>query len=124
MSNIKVKLNDEKLQKVAGGNNPKKIIATLKLQIPAGNATSAPPIGPALSVHGVDISKFINEFNERTRQSNGYLGPIPTVIYIYADHSFSFVTKTPPSVLKLRDGKGHGNIGPIPIDKDSFDFLK
>ena len=124
MSNIKVKLNDEKLQKVAGGNNPKKIIATLQLQISAGNATSAPPIGTALSVHGVDISKFINEFNERTRQSNGYVGPISTDIYVYADHSFSFVTKTPPPVLKLRDGKGHGNIGPIPIDKDSFDFLK
>ena len=58
MSNNKIKLNDEKLQKVAGGNNPKKIIAILRLQIPAGNATSAPPIGPALSVHGVDISKI------------------------------------------------------------------
>ena len=99
MSNDKVELNNEELQKAAGGNNPKSVIGTLKLQIPGGKATPAPPIGPALGNYGVNIIDFINEFNARTKEYKGHKVPIPTVITIYADHSFSFVTKAPPASL-------------------------
>ena len=121
MPNDKDVLNNKELQKVVGGNYPKMIIGTVPLQIPGGGATSAPPISVALSNYGVNISKFVNEFNERTKQYEGYI--VPTIIKIYADRSFSFVTKTPPHVSKLLDGKGHGK-EPAPIGKDSFDFLK
>ena len=72
-----------------------KIVGYVKLQIPAGKATPAPPVGPALSQHGVNIMGFTKEFNERTRANMGYI--IPVVITVYADRSFSFVTKTPPA---------------------------
>ena len=78
-----------------------KIVGYVKLQIPAGKATPAPPVGPALSQHGVNIMGFTKEFNERTKANMGYI--IPVIITVYADRSFSFVTKTPPAsqLIKL-----------------------
>ena len=79
-----------------------KITGYVKLQIPAGKATPAPPVGPALGQHGVNIAAFTKEFNERTKNDMGLI--IPVVITVYADRSFSFITKTPPAaVLKMRD---------------------
>ena len=72
-----------------------KIVGMVKLQIPAGKATPAPPVGPALSQHGVNIMGFTKEFNERTKANIGFI--IPVVITVYADRSFSFITKTPPA---------------------------
>ena len=72
-----------------------KITGYIKLQIPAGKATPAPPVGPALGQHGVNIMSFTKEFNERTKNDIGLI--IPVIITVYADRSFSFVTKTPPS---------------------------
>ena len=122
MSNDKVELNNEELQKVAGGNNPKSIIGIVKLQIPGGKATPAPPIGPALGQYGVNIVNFINEFNARTKEYEGRI--LPTTITVYSDRSFSFVTKNPPVATVFTRKKGHDKIKPAPIDKDSFDFLK
>ena len=72
-----------------------KITGYVKLQIPAGKATPAPPVGPALGQHGVNIAAFTKEFNERTKNDMGLI--IPVVITVYADRSFTFVTKTPPA---------------------------
>ena len=77
-----------------------KVIGLLKLQIPAGKATPAPPVGPALGQHSVNIGAFTKEFNERTKNDMGLL--IPVVITVYADRSFSFVTKTPPASLLIK----------------------
>ena len=71
-----------------------KVTGLVKLQIPAGKATPAPPVGPALGQHGVNIAAFTKEFNERTKNDVGMT--IPVVITVYADRSFSFITKTPP----------------------------
>ena len=72
----------------------------IKLQIPAGKATPAPPVGPALGQHGVNIMAFTKEFNERTKNDMGMI--IPVVITVYADRSFSFITKTPPAAVLLK----------------------
>lgn len=77
-----------------------KVTGYIKLQIPAGKATPAPPVGPALGQHGVNIMAFTKEFNERTQKDIGYL--IPVVITVYADRSFSFVTKTPPAAVLIK----------------------
>jgi LSU ribosomal protein L11P len=82
----------------------KKIQAMVKLQIPAGKATPAPPVGTALGPHGVNIMAFTKEFNERTREQAGLI--IPVVVTIYADRSFSFVLKTPPAAVLLRMAAG------------------
>ena len=74
-----------------------KITGYIKLQIPAGKATPAPPVGPALGQHGVNIMAFTKEFNERTKNDIGLI--IPVIITVYADRSFSFVTKTPPAAV-------------------------
>ena len=71
-----------------------KVTGYIKLQIPAAKATASPPVGPALGQHGVNIAQFIKEFNERTKDQAGF--KIPVVITVYADRSFTFVTKTPP----------------------------
>ena len=90
-----------------------KVTGFLKLQIPAGKETPAPPVGPALGQHGVNIMAFTKEFNERTKDKAGLI--IPVVITVYADKSFSFITKTPPaSVLikkacKIESGSGVPN---------------
>ncbi len=77
-----------------------KVTGYVKLQIPAGKATPAPPVGPALGQHGVNIAGFTKEFNERTKQDAGLI--IPVVITIYADRSFTFVTKTPPAPVLIK----------------------
>lgn len=82
----------------------KKIRAYVKLQIPAGKATPAPPIGPALGQHGVAIMNFVKEYNERTAPMAGQV--IPVVITVYEDRSFTFVTKTPPAADLLRKAAG------------------
>ena len=78
----------------------RKVIGYIKLQIPAGKATPAPPVGPALGQHGVNIMGFVKEFNERTARDAGLI--IPVVITVYADRSFSFITKTPPAAVLLK----------------------
>ena len=82
----------------------KRVRAYVKLQIPAGKATPAPPIGPALGQHGVAIMNFVKEYNERTAQQAGQI--IPVVITVYEDRSFTFVTKTPPAADLLRRAAG------------------
>ncbi len=82
----------------------KRVRAYVKLQIPAGKATPAPPIGPALGQHGVAIMNFVKEYNERTAAQAGQI--IPVVITVYEDRSFSFVTKTPPAADLLRRAAG------------------
>ena len=77
-----------------------KVIGYIKLQIPAGKATPAPPVGPALGQHGVNIVAFTKEFNERTKNDVGLI--IPVVITVYADRSFSFITKTPPAAVLIK----------------------
>jgi large subunit ribosomal protein L11 len=91
----------------------KKIVGYVKLQIPAGKATPAPPVGPALGQHGVNIMGFVKEFNERTAKDTGLI--IPVVLTVYADRSFSFITKTPPAAVllkkacKIESGSGKPN---------------
>lgn len=77
-----------------------KISGFIKLQIPAGKATPAPPVGPALGQHGVNIMGFCKEFNEKTAKDAGLI--IPVVITVYADRSFSFITKTPPAAVLIK----------------------
>ena len=91
----------------------KKITGFVKLQIPAGKATPAPPVGPALGQHGVNIMGFCKEFNERTSKQAGLI--IPVVITVYQDRSFTFITKTPPAAVlimkaaKIEKGSGEPN---------------
>ncbi|MDO5457680.1 MAG: 50S ribosomal protein L11 [Atopococcus tabaci] len=93
------------------------VVNVVKLQIPAGQASPAPPIGPALGQAGIDISGFTKEFNERTKESMGDI--IPVVITVYDDRSYSFVTKTPPAsdLLKkaagVQKGSGEPNINKV-----------
>ncbi len=82
----------------------KKITGYVKLQIPAGKATPAPPVGPALGQHGVNIMGFCKEFNERTAKQVGLI--IPVVITVYADRSFTFITKTPPAAVLIKKAVG------------------
>ena len=81
-----------------------KVTGLIKLQIPAGKATPAPPVGPALGQHGVNIVSFTKEFNERTKNDIGLI--IPVVITVYADRSFSFITKTPPAPVLIKKACG------------------
>ncbi|HOE56044.1 MAG TPA: 50S ribosomal protein L11 [Bacillota bacterium] len=82
----------------------KKVTALVKLQVPAGKATPAPPIGPALGQHGVNIMGFCKEFNERTAKQAGLI--IPVVITVYQDRSFSFILKTPPASVLIKKAVG------------------
>lgn len=82
----------------------KKVLTQIKLQIPAGQANPAPPVGPALGQHGVNIMGFCKEFNAKTAKDNGLI--IPVVITVYADRSFSFILKTPPASVLLKKAAG------------------
>ncbi|MFH1688833.1 MAG: 50S ribosomal protein L11 [Candidatus Eisenbacteria bacterium] len=82
----------------------KKIIGTVKLQIPAGQATSAPPVGPALGPYGMDIGGFCKQFNSKTQGQPGMI--IPIVLTVYKDRTFTFITKTPPASVLLRKAAG------------------
>ena len=82
----------------------KKVTNVIKLQIPAGKATPAPPVGPALGSSGVNIMQFVKEFNDRTAKEAGMT--IPVVITVYQDRSFSFITKTPPAAVLLKKAAG------------------
>ena len=82
----------------------KKVLTLIKLQIPAGAANPAPPVGPALGQHGVNIMDFCKAFNARTQQQQGLI--IPVVITVYADRSYTFITKTPPAAVLLAKAAG------------------
>lgn len=88
----------------------KEVAVTIKLQAPGGQATPAPPIGPALGQHGVNIGQFVSQFNERTRDMNGTI--VPVVITVFADKSFTFEVKSPPAAVLLKQSaeiaKGSG----------------
>lgn len=82
----------------------KKVVAVVKLQIPAGKATPAPPVGPALGQYGVNIMEFVKAYNERTARQTGTI--VPVEITVYADRTYAFVTKTPPASVLLRQAAG------------------
>ena len=82
----------------------KKVIAQIKLQLPAGKATPAPPVGPALGQHGVNIMEFVKQFNAKTSDQAGLI--IPAVITVFADRSFTFILKTPPASVLLKKAAG------------------
>ena len=88
----------------------KELVAKIKLQCPGGRATPAPPVGPALGQHGVNIGQFVSQFNERTREMNGTI--VPVVITVYTDRSFTFEVKSPPAAVLLKQAadvaKGSG----------------
>ncbi|MEG1686776.1 MAG: 50S ribosomal protein L11 [Angelakisella sp.] len=89
-----------------------KVVGFIKLQIPAGKATPAPPVGPALGQHGVNIMAFTKEFNERTKVDVGLI--IPVVITVYADRTFSFITKTPPAPVLIKKALGLESASGVP----------
>ncbi len=90
----------------------KKIIGYVKLRLPAGKATPQPPVGPALGAYGVAIANFTKEFNERTKNDIGLI--IPVVITIYADRSFTFITKTPPAPVLIKKACGIETASAVP----------
>lgn len=89
-----------------------KVVGFIKLQIAAGKATPAPPVGPALGQHGVNIMAFTKEFNERTKNDVGLI--IPVIITVYADRSFSFITKTPPAAILIKKACGIDKASGVP----------
>ena len=89
-----------------------KVVGLIKLQIPAVKATPAPPVGPALGQHGVNIVAFTKEFNERTKNDAGLI--IPVVITVYEDRSFTFVTKTPPAAVLIKKACGIDKASGVP----------
>ena len=103
-----------------------KVAGFIKLQIPAGKATPAPPVGPALGQHGVNIMQFCKEFNEKTSKDAGLI--IPIVITVYADRSYSFITKTPPAAVLLKKAcnieSGSGVPNKTKVSKISMDAVR
>ena len=89
-----------------------KVVGLIKLQIPAGKATPAPPVGPALGQHGVNIVAFTQDFNERTKNDAGLI--IPVVITVYEDRTFTFVTKTPPAAVLIKKACGIDKASGVP----------
>ena len=87
----------------------KAVTAQIKLQVPGGQATPAPPVGPALGQHGVNIGQFVKQFNDRTADARGT--PLPVVITVYSDRTFDFVVKSPPAAVLLKQAAG------IPLEK-------
>ena len=104
----------------------KKVTGYIKLQIPAAKATPAPPVGPALGQHGVNIVQFTKEFNARTAGQEGMI--IPVVITVYQDRSFSFITKTPPAAILLKKAcniqSGSGKPNKTKVAKISKDEIR
>ena len=104
----------------------KKVIGFIKLHVPGGQANPAPPVGPALGQHGVNIMEFCKQFNARTQQQQGTT--IPVEINVYADRSFSFITKTPPASVLLRKAagleKGSGEPNRTKVARVTVDQLK
>ncbi len=103
----------------------KKVIGTIKLQIPAGSANPSPPVGPALGQHGVNIMEFCKAFNAKTQDKQGLI--IPVIITVYQDHTFTFITKTPPAAvlikkaIQLEKGSGEPNLNKVgKITKDQI----
>jgi len=90
----------------------KEIAVKIKLQAPAGQATPAPPIGPALGQHGVNIGQFVSQFNERTKELNGTV--VPVVITVYKDKSFTFEVKSPPAVVLLKQAAEIAKASSVP----------
>lgn len=105
---------------------PKEITGLIKLQCPAGGASPAPPVGPALGQHGVNIMDFCNQFNERTKDQQGLT--IPVVIEVYSDRSFSFITKSPPAAVLIKRAaklaKASGEPNKNKVGKVTRDQLK
>src|SRR6516165_9979979 len=87
----------------------RQVTALIKLQVPGGSATPAPPVGPALGQHGVNIGQFVSQFNERTKEMRGVT--LPVVITVYSDRSFEFIIKSPPAAILLKQAAG------IPLEK-------
>ncbi len=104
----------------------KKVVGFIKLHVPGGQANPAPPVGPALGQHGVNIMEFCKQFNSKTQQSQGTT--IPVEITVYADRSFSFITKTPPAAVLLRQAagleKGSGEPNRTKVARVTVDQLK
>ncbi len=104
----------------------KKEIGKIKIQVPAGQANPAPPIGPALGQHGVNIMEFCKAFNAKTQKDNGLI--IPVEITVYADRSFSFITKSPPAAVLLKKAaglaKGSGESNKIKVAEVTRDQLR
>src|SRR3990170_4588501 len=104
----------------------KKITATVKLQIPAGNANPAPPVGPALGQQGVNIMEFCKQFNAKTQSQVGLI--IPVIITVYADKSFTFITKTPPASVLLKKAakveKGSAEPNRVKVGKVTMSQVK
>jgi large subunit ribosomal protein L11 len=89
----------------------KQVTAQIKLQVPAGTATPAPPVGPALGQHGVNIGQFVSQFNDRTKDQKGSGLTVPVVITVYSDRTFTFEVKSPPAAVLLKQAAG------IPLEK-------
>ena len=100
----------------------KKIAALIKLQVPAGKATPAPPVGPALGPHGVSAPQFVQQFNDRTKSVEPGL-IIPVVVTVYADKSFTFITKTPPAAVLIKKACGLEKGSSVP-NKDKVATIK
>ena len=104
----------------------KRVLTTIKLQVPAGQANPAPPVGPALGQHGLNIMDFCNTFNERTKDNMGTI--IPVDITVFEDRSFSFVTKTPPAAILLKKAakldKGSGEPNKVKVGKVTENDLR
>ena len=104
----------------------KRVLTNIKLQVPAGQANPAPPVGPALGQHGLNIMDFCNAFNERTKDSIGTI--IPVDITVFEDRSFSFVTKTPPAAVLLKKAakldKGSGEPNKVKVGKVTENDLR
>ena len=91
-----------------------KVVGYVRFQVPAGRATPAPPVGPALGQYGINIGQFTKDFNERTKGDMGMM--IPVVITVYADRSFSFITKTPPAALLIKKACGTETASGVDIE--------
>jgi len=104
----------------------KEVKAQIKVQAPGGQATPAPPIGPALGQHGVNIGQFVSQFNERTKQYNGMV--VPAVITVYADRSFDFIVKSPPAAVLLKEAakvaQGSGQPNKLKVGKVTHEQVR